>query len=214
MNKTDNTGYWANDVHSGALLENKVKNKMDYALSKMDSYYVPYNKSNGDYYGTYYWAKCIGFDRRHAYIIAFNCNDVDSEFNPVFYQSWHFNTNPSDQVDSRIIIMTFMLLAAMVYFDEAENLKLSGKHYSTWLDEGLKYLGYALHPVQDYFAHTDDKVYDLYYTPGFLVFKSHIRLFDDTDNAIKRWGQLQKTKEVTENILKTFYNEYPILFKR
>lgn len=127
--------------------------------------------------------------------------------------------------------MTFMLLAALHYFDEAEVLRSSGKNASTLLEEGLKYLGYALHPVQDYFAHTDNRVYDMnvqisneYYTisslfpfviyhpPTYKIIKSHITFMDSTDNAIKRWGQLQQTEAITLGILKTIYGTYPILF--
>lgn len=61
------------------------------------------------------------------------------------------------------------------------------------------YLGYALHPAQDYYAHTDDRVYDQpidinsytappspTYKPVFVYVKSHLQKNDDTDNPIAR----------------------------
>ena len=225
VNQVDYTGRWGADVHSGVFEEN-MTGKKGYNTSLLYGYYVPYRsharKSSREYYGTFYWAKRIGYSTYAAKKIGEYSAQVDKIYNPVFYQAWHFNTSRSGQVDSRIVIMTFMLLAAFNSFDMAKKYRVGSANYSYYREKGLKYLGYALHPIQDYYAHTDDKVYNVYVPmngpydpfgfnkPIYIVFKSHIGN-NDTDSAIQRWGQVQKTEEITTYILKTFYQTYRAL---
>lgn len=128
--------------------------------------------------------------------------------------------------------MTFMLLGALLCFEEALTQKQNGKSYSSYVDQGLNYLGLALHPGQDSFAHTDDRVYDMpfkvsdeYYTYSlkapfiiyhpatYIVIKSHVVPGDITDNVVKRWGQLEKTETATIGVLVEIYNTYKPIFQ-
>lgn len=106
-----------------------------------------------------------------------------------------------------------------------------GEDCSESLEEGLKYVGYALHPAQDYYAHTPDKVHNLkskvldehfvyssdfpyfvYYPAEYETIKYHLP--GNTDNAIKRWEQVKLTKAITISILQAVYDAYPVLFWR
>ena len=199
---------------------------------KFNGVYVPINPNNKRKYGTYYWAIISGFKSEHARIIAEKDQSVDDDMGWLFNQGWHFNTNSKDQVDSRIVCMTFMVIGAIACFDEALRLKNKYESYDDYVDKGLEFLGLALHPAQDYFAHTDDRVYNIllkasdeYYTfsfrppfiiyhpPTYIIIKSHVVPGDITDNVIARWGQLEKTEKATVGILTEIYNLYKPLFK-
>ena len=225
VNKSDETGYWAEDVHNGYFSEYSIfrANKYKYHGNG----YIAYNKEIYDrnlnsnnpedaFYGTYWWAIKSNFTHEHAKLIGESCYEVDSEFSPVnpSTQGWHFNVSKPGETDSRIIIMTFMLIAAYSYFDEALKYNENSKKYNDYLKEGLKYLGYALHPIQDYYAHTDDRVGNLYIPINMtqsLILKYHSP-FDGTDSARKRWGQVQKTATITKKILAETYKLYGTLF--
>ena len=229
INNVDPNGYWAVDVHHGAF--KKEKEDEEYKTVSFKGYYIPKNPNipnNESRYGTFFWASAK-FKPEDAYTIGDACNGVDTSLstNPLLNQSWHFNTSMPGEIDSRIIIMTLMLLCSFSCLDEARILKNNGKKYQKEFNAGLEYLGKALHPIQDYYAHTDDKVYNvvidtnafmipqsdpLYYQPNYVTtdYKSHIRLDDDTDNAIIRWEQLIKTKEITEKILEEAYKIFYI----
>lgn len=83
------------------------------------------------------------------------------------------------------------------------------------------YLGYALHPIQDIYAHTEDKCYRslvpqlTYYNENGIektkiVFRlgwSHVRN-TETDIVTKRGDQINKTQTHTMNILNTFVKSY------
>ena len=127
--------------------------------------------------------------------------------------------------------MTLMLLVSTSQFDTAIKLIRNGYSkksikYKRALNDGIEYLGYALHPAQDYYAHTDDRVYNQpidinsftappspTYKPVYFYIKSHLRPNDDTDNPIARWGQLLKTEAITKEILRMIYDNYSVLFK-
>ena len=227
VNMVDFTGYWSEDVHSG-FWDELGKNRVAYG-----GVYIPINPNNNKKYGTYYWATTVGFKSQHAKIIAEYDASVDDNYGFITQQNWHFNTSPKGQVDSRIIVMTLMMIVAFANFDEALHLKNEGNSFYTFfLYEGLKALGKALHPAQDYFAHTDDRVYDIkvqltqpyvtysskfpfvvYHPPTFALIKSHFVAGDITDNVVKRWGQLEKTANATISILSDIYSYYKPLFK-
>lgn len=215
VNKSDRTGYWTEDVHSGFFEEQEKKYAPYY---KYDGGYVPYNKEEKEAYGTYWWARKVGFGHSHAKTIGYHSNDVDREYFPVFAwnQAWHFNTSAPGETDSRIIIMTFMLIGAFGCFDEALKYNENSGKYNNYLQEGLKYLGYALHPIQDYYAHTDDRVGTIYIPINMaqrITVKHHL-FYSDTDSARDRWEQLELTKDITIFILSETYNTYKELFER
>ncbi len=66
----------------------------------------------------------------------------------------------------------------------------------------------ALHPIQDYYAHTSDMV-EFY--PGLNMW-GHVKHPFLTDDPIQRWGQLLKTEQVTRQILSMFYSEFLDVF--
>lgn len=166
------------------------------------------------------------------FLIADYDKAVDDRMGWLFSQAWHFNTNSKDQLDSRIVAMTLMLIIACSYFDNALLAKNQGLPYNYYLNQGLEFLGYALHPAQDYFAHTDDRVYDIlyqtadeYYTfsfnppfiiyhpPTYVTIKSHVVPGDTTDNVLKRWDQLEKTARMTIGTLTDIYKVYKPIFQ-
>ena len=204
VNKADYTGYWAEDVHSGYYV---VTNKNGILMTNQP---VVFRNGKSYPYGTYTWAMSAGFSMEYAKKIAEYCAEVDSKFSPfvLWYQSWHFNTSRVGETDSRLIIMTLLLIVAFASFDMAIKYDKNSYWYNQFLEEGLKYLGYALHPIQDYYAHTDDRVYSL---PGGVKMHSP---WNGTDSASERWGQVQKTERITMAILTSVYNIYPKLFMR
>ena len=123
------------------------------------------------------------------------------------YQSWHFNTNSNEVGDSRKIISFFMALEAASYFDSATRVKRGRK--TKFVNEGLKYLGYALHPLQDMYAHTPDKCYLIPKTGMW----SHVRPFDTTDDVRKRFDQVKATGRATVQLLECFLDKYGSLLK-
>ncbi len=152
VNMVDYTGYWAEDVHSGFYILNILA--PDIIINE--------STKEKEQYGTYYWALQSGFSKHNAKIIADSCIAIDSLYPAwvitTYNQSWHFNTNHgTSREDSRIVLFTLLFLIADAYIRKAETFfdkeyKLLAAFY---VGEGLKYLGYALHPIQDYYAHTN-----------------------------------------------------------
>lgn len=108
---------------------------------------------------------------------------------------------------------------AKKYFDQALNKKNKNKSYKDDLEKGLQHLGMALHPIQDIYAHTNDKVYLVTYTyvnqygvKTTIEYWSHVKN-KDTDNVFLRNNQLIKTKDETNKILKSFYAKYKSILK-
>ena len=207
VNMVDYTGYWGKDVHQGAFDEEPSGKKYEYRVLYWNNSYigfVSYNSYRGEYYGTTFWALQVGFDVSLAKILGIFCNYVDTIFSPCIKstQGWHFNTSASsDLVDSRITIATFMLLAALTYFDKA-TLQIDAFKKRDLTVCGLECLGFALHPIQDYYAHTDS----FCYTNEFGL-KSHLQS-PYTDSAAKRWGQLSKARTASIQILREIYKQY------
>ena len=207
VNRVDYEGLWGKDVHLGVFSRQLISDKFN---SKklfwhgMYVGYVPFNYNKNEYYGTTYWALQVGFDAISAKNIGLACNEVDTIYSPLVkpFQGWHFNINEGKGlVDSRLIIATFMLLGAFTYLDIAANINDPFLR-ADMTYKGLKYLGYALHPLQDYYAHTDNYVYT-----NFLMLKSHVK-WKDVDNAEKRWSQVVLTREVTITALREVYIIY------
>lgn len=106
--------------------------------------------------------------------------------------------------------MLFYLIADS-YFSQANQYYLEGHKIlsSLTLAEGLKYLGYAIHPIQDIFAHTDEVV--LYETTLGVGYYSHLS-FPDVDNAQVHSDVIfDKVEPITIALLEYFVNTYYIL---
>jgi len=231
VNYVDATGTWAYDVHAGYYepsQKDKAKVKLRY-VKGMNGKLIPYYISGKGkdetpiYYGTYYWAVKCGVNVNNAKAIAYYCNDVDRQYSPILgeYQSWHFNTNENDTSDSRIIISLVMCIEAHSYFEEALSYKKGTKKYKTAVEKGLIALGYALHPIQDMYAHTSDMCYR-FPVPKTIYIKnlygqiearvtvvlgwSH--LGSGADNEQKRLKQVEKTEKRTKAILNEFVKSY------
>jgi hypothetical protein len=115
-----------------------------------------------------------------------------------------------------------MCLEAMLCFEKARLYKKGTSKYKSHVKDGLKYLGFALHPIQDFYAHTLDRCYIINvpvsdgYTPAntyYVRVWSHIQADDITDNPNARQEQLFKTAKMTKDILMVFVNEYPDILK-
>ncbi len=171
VNYTDATGTWAYDVHAGYYKTKNLNasNSQGVTLKKLSinglkKYYVPFIDNN--YYGTFYWAFSVGFSYNDAIAIGKACNDVDTIYSPwlplgnfAYNQRFHFNTNKgtNNHTDSRFWACLEMLGCCI---DRLELMKTctKKKKKEDYKDEALKYLGYALHPLQDFYAHTDEHV--------------------------------------------------------
>ena len=205
VNAVDYTGYWDANVHNG-FYDKKGKNRIDFNGAK--DIFVSYDKKRNTKFGTYYWARICHFNNSQAQTIATACASVDSNYSPFKKetQGWHFNINAktANKVDSRVIIFTLKIAEAFEFFESA--LKCTNKKRQAMTKKGLEALGESLHPIQDMYAHTDDKVY-------FDVFNlwSHA-INTDTDNPFKRPNQLKMTAEKTISILHKVYYEYEELF--
>jgi RHS repeat-associated protein len=229
----DLLGYWAYDVHAGyyktaslnkAPNPGRVTNKK-YLYSGRSYIYLPRSKDSQSYYGTYYWAIQCGFKADYAKIIADYCNNVDIIYSPInflstYYQGWHFNINRgTTKTDSRITMSNNELDKAKKSFDKALNNKNKNKSYKSDLEKGLQHLGMALHPIQDIYAHTDDKVYLVTYTyvnqygvKTTIKYWSHVKN-KNTDNALLRYNQVNKARDNTYEILNEIYQKYKTILK-
>ena len=229
VNGIDSVGLWAYDVHAGYYNGNQYK-KITYGVPSDFNYgyKIPYYKVGKEYryYGTYYWALISGFQynktsREYAIIIAKACNDVDTIFTPfstsVSNQSWHFNTNGKKQEDSRIEKANDYISEAMIYFDKAMKAYENEKSYKNNVKQGCIYFGYALHALQDYYAHSPDRCFYVMVPSSFSQtglnngkytgFWMH-SLFNNTDTAKKRTGALKNTEDLTVLLLITLFLGY------
>ena len=208
VNMVDYTGHWGKDVHSGNLEQKDVNRLKDQFITPQNNFavaqliyndvyvgLVPYVivSNNIVFYGTYYWALSCGYKVEYAKKIAYYCNEVDHIVGmrpqDKTGQMWHFNTFDKF-IDSRAFLSICCIILAGDCFENG------------YVNEGLKYLGFALHPLQDYYSHTDDKV----------SYLSTLGLWwhglDDTDSVRKRWSQLCKAREDTLVILQIFYEKF------
>ena len=111
-------------------------------------------------YGTYEWALECCYPDYAAWMIAQSNYLVDTEFSAITVndfkkQGWHFNVNTSG-MDSRDINSLLCLFMAGIYFCEASNALADGYiiRAKVNLGKAYQYLGAALHPLQDKYAHT------------------------------------------------------------
>ncbi len=196
VNRVDYTGHWGEDVHNGY-----------YAFSAFA------NSIGGKKYGTYYWALTAGFSKNNAEIVAYHCFDVDSQF-PAWIptksnQAWHFNVNKgTSRSDSRLELFVFFALVAEQYFSLANQYYVAGKEFlaAIVLADGLKYLGYAIHPIQDIFAHTDEVVE--YKTTLGVGYYSHLSVADVDNAEVHKDVIFDKVEPITLAILHYFTNIY------
>ena len=215
VNNVDYTGLWAEDVHSGYFDKDVTGKKGYYKTSLLYGYYVPYktiSRGRQQYYGTFYWAIEVGYPVWVAKLLGYYSNQVDALFNPITDQKWHFNTfreTSSYGFDSRFFISAILLINAYCCFEKVRNFQNNndfGSEYKYYMSLGIVLLGYSLHPLQDYYAHTNDRVYK-----DFFGLWSHVK-YQDTDNPIIRWGQLIQARNHTMEVLKLIYDEFYALF--
>ncbi len=241
VNAIDATGTWGEDVHRG-YYEKDPKNsnfstsritKIGYSnyIYKGWSLYIPCireNKTIYSYYGTYYWAIQCGISASNAKIIADACKEVDDLNKGISWapyigdQSWHFNTNwGTSKKDSRIMNSNTALKKAKSYLSMGDK------------NNGLRYIGRALHPIQDIYAHTRNvcfyynipltiqKYPGVSYGPTMTVnvkfWKHPSKAYDSSgkkvsvDSAEQRKTQLRECEKKTKKILKDMVALYPIL---
>ncbi len=203
VNNCDTIGYWGSDVHFG------------WNSNSSNHYYRTYSIGNGNfYYGTYYWACKSNYSSYFAYNIGYWCNDVDKTYSPANLKNndWHFNSNwgKKGKTDSRITHKNKMLNNAKKYLKRANNKKIKKVYYKDDLRIALKYIGYALHPTQDRYAHIYNKKNKFSsYSIGNGKY-SHVGV-PNVDNAKIRGSDVYDTGNETISILKSLYKSYPIL---
>ena len=220
VNCVDATGTWGQDVHAGYyenVLQGKGISKYKFTRTGWQKKYIPFGylyiyipySSNNMYYGTFYWAISVGINATNARIIAYWCNYVDTEYSPLFKknQAWHFNANAKNKSeydtvsDSRLIISVSHTILATYYLEKAKNTS-NKSNRKTYINKALIELGRALHPLQDYYAHTVDKCYI-----NLLGMWSHVTS-ENTDVVNARISQLVLTQRATLKLLKAIYDEY------
>jgi RHS repeat-associated protein len=153
----DINGAWAEDVHSGI---------------------------GSTKYGTYIWAKQVGYSDKDAKIIATGNNSTDKNAGWAVIAGVpgrHFNTSILGSADTREIF-------GVKDSDLAISLFKEGKR-----EEALTILGRGLHGLQDKIAHSD--------WPFFL------RHPDWFDSAEKRPYELRQTESLTKEYLNRFRNQ-------
>jgi RHS repeat-associated protein len=168
INIIDPFGLWGEDVHSGI--------------------------GNSEY-GTFIWAKQVGFSDESAAIIARSNDAVDGGWGswmPIIgNQSRHFNQSDPNYPDTRILWAEIEFKKAL----EAQRLCDAEK--------ALAHLGRGLHSLQDVFAHRD-------WDTGFCGWRRHPDWYDSWDDF--RNGKARElTAQATKDYLHKFTN---IAYKR
>ncbi|MCL2152224.1 MAG: DUF6531 domain-containing protein [Oscillospiraceae bacterium] len=191
----DRNGLWKEDVHNGF--------------------------NNTDKYGTYYWAKGIGFSQDFSQQLAYYNAATDKNLgtNPfpiVGDQSYHFNTTPFysvNQIDTRQQHADENLQIAIELWNQGRE------------DEALQVLGMGLHALQDIEAHGNadvDIIAVLGFSPiAYLLYGtrvySHVTLanIDDTKydwtnegrTSVKLSETHQRLRD-TEKVTKEYLTEF------
>jgi RHS repeat-associated protein len=163
INLIDPLGLWGEDVHSG------IGNKKEY--------------------GTYTWAKQVGFNEAQARKIALSNDAVDGGWGswvPIFgLQSRHFNQGAFRNFqDSRLFWAIYELNRAVKAYERGD------------CDIALSHVGRGLHSLQDLHAHRD-------WNTGFFGWDIHpgwYDVWDDPRNAQAR----AMTQRYTQNYLREF----------
>jgi hypothetical protein len=159
------------------------------------------------YYKTRDIATILGFSPEHARIIAKADNDVDYNLitNPIWGQSWHFNTNSHPDIfkeasntdtseDSRRIHAVEQMEKAVAAYNKGDT--------KTALEE----LGKGLHALQDIDAH-GDKFLSYTGLPEIGIWSHKLGLLDgppDADNPKYEPERYRRTIQRTEDYLKEF----------
>ena len=156
VNNSDVNGFWGEDVHNGYY--NK-KGKLPSFKYESKTYY----------YGTFYWMLECGLSKNDARYIAEKNQEIDKIYSPVKYyndpskQSHHFNIYEGvARKDSRLEWYELYIDKAIDSFEKSQNafqknqIDKGAKHKK----DGLKYIGYALHSIQDYYAHTESRSFN------------------------------------------------------
>ena len=206
VNNFDPNGYWDYDVHSG--------------FNKKTWSHLYKFKNSSTSYGTYYWAKQVGFSDNFAYFIGYWCNYVDTKYDPLkpsqSNNSWHFNSNwyTGYRYDTRDTHSNDMIKKAKEELNAANSYyKKKNSKYKNHLRSALIYIGYSLHPIQDKYAHTRSVSHLLSGTK-----KGHIIYFHNkgtgVDNANKHVKAVNNTGSATKKILKQLFNSYSLLRRK
>lgn len=112
--------------------------------------------------------------------------------------------------DSRDIHKDEMLDKAKKSLKTADNyfkLKKTDKGTDCLID-GLRYIGYALHPIQDKYSHTNSNSTCI----GYHIY-GHV-LDYNADNAFKHKNAVLNAGKETSRILKSLYNSYASLRRK
>ncbi|WP_421072462.1 RHS repeat-associated core domain-containing protein [Pelotomaculum propionicicum] len=120
---------------------------------------------------TIIWALEAGFSEDDANIIADACNEIDNSWNtnPLTHKDWHFNRANFMQVDGAPVGEDTRISHKNSEFNQATEL-LKNPETRT---EGLKHLGWGLHPLQDIDAHMNAGV-----DSRFIVSKHDLHYLD------------------------------------
>ncbi len=223
VNNSDPTGYWGEDLHNGY---SKNNSRHTYILSYNGNLYE---------YGTFYWAKDTGYCVSYAKYIAKKCSYVDKYYSVLVptrkNQEWHFNINANtDNEDSRKLCSERAKKKAKIALRDAQKQyniykrnditknekKEALKNCKKYLKKGLKYIGFAIHPIQDIYAHTDsvvkwNKVNKFWYHNKTVTVdgkKIGVDKVSDHKSVV-----INKVQPETRKILKYFINNYWILKK-
>lgn len=217
VNNIDPNGTWGKDVHDGYNPDTKDHfNYLDFDGVK-------------EYYGTYYWAKIIGYNDDLAKLLGRHDNLVDDIYgstgpNWKEYDKWHFYTADGRDVrfnisyDEQSKAKSYLNDATKAYFQWQNNVNNFGENssyawkqydlYKMYLDSGIAHLGFSLHPVQDAYAHTRNvcEQFQLLFPKRWYHFSKNV---DSANNH--KYEVLGPTASKTLEILLTFYNTYYIL---
>ncbi|MGN0519879.1 MAG: RHS repeat-associated core domain-containing protein [Candidatus Fimenecus sp.] len=146
------------------------------------------------------------------------CNgsvDVDKRYSPLaitsdYYQSFHFNVNRSGSIDSRFERFEEMLIKGESYLKKAvehkqKYLNATSKVVKAYekqcmiddLEEAFYYFGFALHPLQDYIAHSGEQGQKIGY------------IYLATDHSTKLWFENDVMPVDYVATVKIFYHHLP-----
>ena len=206
INKSDSTGCWSYDVHSGFNTRTWT-NLYEF-------------KNSSENYGTYYWAQRVGFSDNFAYFIGYWCNYVDTKYDPMkpsqANNSWHFNSNwyTGYKYDTRDTHSNDMIKKAKQELNSANSYyKKNNSKYKNCLRNALIYIGYSLHPIQDKYSHKHSVSHLLIGSRKNNIVYYHYPNAG-VDDANKHVKAVNNAGTATKNILKTLYNNYSLLRRK
>lgn len=222
VNYVDYTGDWKKDVHYG------------FNPDTANGYYSAKYKGKMQYYGTYYWAKyVVGFSPYVAKKIGYYCYRIDVIYpstgkNWKDYDKWHFFDKNGKDV--RKSLSNSEQEKATKYFETAKKAYAKWKKYCKKYGEyhektvkqariykenaenGIKHLGYSLHPVQDVYSHTKKVCYQI--KGGPLDGRWLHAPYGPDEVTLHLDAVFVKTKNKTTDILSDFAEKYSFLCLR